>query len=781
MVREQKDEAMRTKIWFTLLALGLTGALACSSGNGGGNGGGTGGDGGTGGGGTGGGGNGGTGGGNGGGTGGDGGSGGQPAIGVCSGAGCKSIITVDDLDFKDSNGNDELDPYEDWRLPAADRAADVIAKMSEDKKIGLMAHGTIPDTPSIGNQDVSPELQAMITSEHIRYGLVTARSGPLRSRADWANNVQELCEQSSLGIPFVLSMEPAHSTGGGRTKVSSFTRWPTELGFGASGSAGRVQGFADVVSEEYRLIGLRMALSVPADLATEPRWDGTQFSFGEDSTQVSDMVSAYVEGLQGTSLGATGVAAVVGQFPGGGPAKDGLDPRLEKGKYLAYPGDNIDAHLSPFEAAFDAGAAAVMPAYGIPESGSWSGLDGLINGSTIEQVGASFNETIIEDALRGHYGFDGLVIAPPGGLENAGVDPLGAPWGVESMTRAERAAQAINAGVDQFAGLDAATPVADARTAGDITSQQIDAAATRALVVMFELGLFENPYVDSAAAGLYDPTAARSAGYRAMYRSIVLLLNEDKPSGFLTGPGTGNAGNGTGKVLPAPPGTPYISSGCSFYVMPGRSEPTSQAGNVEWSWLIANSTGFGELTNFAPAITDPRENNPAQRPMSDCPIDPPFTDAERIACSNYVFIIIDTPYTADPDSGSLALPEQSLEYASNDNADVLDYIQSARDAIDADYDAFQPNTQIIVALDAGRASVVDEVLAIGVEGLFIQWGVDTKALLDVAFGVNDGLGTLPVGLAASDSAAAGQDEDVAGDGQHATFGRGFGLTIPVFD
>jgi hypothetical protein len=75
--------------------------------------------------------------------------------------------------------------------------------------------------------------------------------------------------------------------------------------------------------------------------------------------------------------------------------------------------------------------------------------------------------------------------------------------------------------------------------------------------------------------------------------------------------------------------------------------------------------------------------------------------------------------------------------------------------------------------------VVDEVLApeYGVTGLFIDWGADTKALLDVAFGVAPGLGTLPVGIPASDSAAAAQQEDVAGDGQHSTFVKGFGLTL----
>lgn len=384
-------------------------------------------------------------------------------------------------------------------------------------------------------------------------------------------------------------------------------------------------------------------------------------------------------------------------------------------------------------------------------------------------------------------GFEGLVIAPPGVLEDAGVDPLGAPWGVEAMTRAERAAKAVNAGVDQFAGLNDAAPISAARTAGDISAAQIDAAATRALVLMFELGLFENPYVDpSEAKGIIESVVSESSGYAAMYRSIALLVNEDKPSDFLNGAGDGtqtgdpgNAGNGSLKVLPAPPGQVYVAAGCSYFLMPSSlDDPRTQAGNIDWDFVIESSTGYGELTNFVTQISDPRDND------LPCPLNPADTQAKKIACSNYVFVFMDTPYSADPDSGSLELSEQSLEYASNDNADVLGLIQTARDAIDADWGGFEPNTQIVVALDGGRASVVDEVLdpQYGVSGLFIQWGADTKAFLDVAFGIpGTDQGSLPIGIPASNAAAGAQDEDVAGDGHHSTFVEGFGLTMDPFE
>jgi beta-glucosidase len=753
---------MNRNLWLTLLALGLTSALACSSSD---NGGGAG-------------------------TGG-GGTGGleQPTIGVRS----ASILTVDGLQFKDSNGNGQLDSYEDWRLSPDERAEDLLSQMSEDQRIGLMAHATTSDAPSLGDQDVSAELQAMITGEQIRYGLVTAKSGPVTARAIWANNVQELCESEDLGIPFVLSLESAHSNGGGRTQVAGFSRWPTELGLGAD-TVDRVRTYGEVASKEYRAVGIRMALSVPADLATELRWHNSQFTFGEDSTQVGEKVSALVEGLQGAALSADGVAAAVGQFPGAGPGKDGWDARLEKGTFLSYPGDNIDAHLSPFASAFDSDVAAVTLTYGILESGAWSGLNGLLDGSSIDQVGASFNDTIVEDVLRNHYEFDGLVMAPAGVLEDAGVDPLGAPWGVEDMTEAERAAKAVNAGVDQFAGVNDVAPIAAARTAGDISPAQVDAAAARALKLMFELGLFENPYVEpNDVSDLVNTTESQNAGYASLYRSIVLLTNEDKPDDFLNGAGDGsqtgdpgNAGNGSGKVLPAPPGQVYVAAGCSYYLLPpSLDDPKTQAGNIDWDFVVSNSAGYGELTNFVEFITDPRVSNPVDRPSSTCPLNPADTQEKQIACSNYVFVFIDTPYTADPDSGSLELSEQSLEYATNDNSDALDLIQTARDAIDTDwtaFDGFVANTQIIVVLDAGRASVVDEVLApgYGVSGLFMDWGADSKAFLDVAFGHAGASGKLPIGVAASDAAAAAQLEDVAGDGQHSTFVEGFGLELPPF-
>jgi len=251
---------------------------------------------------------------------------------------------------------------------------------------------------------------------------------------------------------------------------------------------------------------------------------------------------------------------------------------------------------------------------------------------------------------------------------------------------------------------------------------------------------------------------------------MVLLVNASKPAGWLNGTGDGtqtgdpgNAGNGSLKVLPAPPGSPYIAAGCDYFI----------AGDFDLNYVGSVSTGYGTMTNGTSSVK----------------LVPVSTDAERMALSDYVFIRLAAPFTVDPDSGSFSYPLQSLEYAGSANASALQPVIDARDAIAA-WNVAHPTSpskaQIIVGVDAGRPSVVSEILAIGVSGLYVQWNGTTpsnitdKIFLDVAFGIVNGRGTLPVGLPLSNAAAASQLSDLPGDGQHATFVKGFGIFTNAF-
>lgn len=669
------------------------------------------------------------------------------------------------LQFKDSNGNGTLDTYEDWRLSSAARATDLLAKLSLDQKLGLMAHGATTDTTAV------PSAASLaLVAANVRFATTSANTTSVLTRATWANALQEKAEESALGIPFVLSTRPAHASGNGRVKAAGFSQWPSEHALAASGDAALVEKFAKTAASEYLAIGIRLALSPSADLATDPRWFGAQFTFGQDSTQVGNLVAAYVKGMQGDTLGQGSVATVVSAFPGAGAAKGGLDARLAKGKFTSYPGDNIDAHLAPFQRAISQGVAGVMTGYAIPETGAWTGQGGTLSGTSIEQVGASFNAKLVTDVLRTRLAFTGLVIAPPGVLNDAAIAPLGAPWGVETLTPAARLAKAVNAGVDQFAGLADIATLQAAKTSGSISDVQVDASAGRALALVFSMGLFEDPYVDAAAAPrLTNVDLSYRAGLDAMNRGMVLLVNKAKPAGWLNGLGDGtqtsdkgNAGNGTLKVLPAPPGEPYVAAGCRFFIM----------GDFDLDYVRSVSAGYGELTNDATSI--------GGVPVS--------TDAEKIALSDYVIVRIAAPFTTDPDSGALTVPTPLLSYAGQANAAALAPLQTARAAITAWTGAPASQTQLVVGIDVGRLPVLDEVLAFNPSGLYVVWnGTNAtnlsadKTFLDVAFGIASGVGTLPTAVPASDAAAVTQQEDVAGDGAHPTFIKGFGLTTPRFE
>ncbi len=689
-------------------------------------------------------------------------------------AGDPSVQCPVSLQFRDLNGDGALQPYEDWTQPADVRAADVVGRMSAAQKQALLLHPALVDSPTPTSAAVSVATQALLAAG-VRFGLTAAAAAQVTPRATWANAVQEACEGSPLGVPFVLSSAPAHSSGNGRVKAKGFSQWPNELSLGAVKTAAGaddlalIQTFGQVASQEFRAIGVRMLLGPSADLATEPRWFGSQFTYGEDSAAVAARVEAFLKGAQGAALGPTSLACVVGQFPGAGPATGGWDAKLAKGKLVGYPGGAIDAHLAPFARAITAGVAGVMPAYGVPASGAWSGLSGLLSGAAIEQVGASFNSTLLTGALRGHYAFSGLVLAPTGVLEDAGISPLGAPWGVEGLTRAQRLAKAVGAGVDQFEGLADPAVVAAAVTSGGITAAQVDASAGRALALAFKLGLFEDPYVDPAQApALVNTDAAYTAGLDAMNRGMVLLVNAAKPVGWLNGAGDGtqtgdkgNAGNGTLKVLPAPPGEPYVAAGCDYFV----------AGDFDLDYVRSVSAGYGNLTNDSPNVKGV----------------PVTTAAQRMALSDYVFVRVAAPFTADPDSGAYDYSLQSLEYGPNANAAALQAVADARAAIAGWAGPPASQAQIIVGVDAGRPSVVSEILAYAPSGLYVQWNGTMpanvsadKVFLDVAFGIVAGQGKLAVGLPLSDAAAAAQLSDVAGDGEHPTFVSGYGLFTRAF-
>ena len=484
-----------------------------------------------------------------------------PSIGYSKSSGIK-ILIIDGKAFKDLNRNGKLDVYEDWRQPVSVRAKDLAAKMSIDQIAGLMlysAHQMIPSAPvgfgagtyggkpieesGVETWQVSDQQKAFLLKDNLRHVLVT-RVQSAEVAAKWNNAVQSLIEGAGLGIPANNSSDPRNgivaSTEYNLAAGGNISMWPEEIGLAATFSPAIVQRFGQVAAKEYRALGIATALSPQVDLATEPRWSRVPGTFGEDPLLSTDMSRAYIDGFQtsfgkdeiGNGWGFASVNAMVKHWPGGGPEEGGRDAHFAYGKFAVYPGNNFNTHLLPFtEGAFKLNgktrsAAAVMPYYTISY-----GRD-IANK---ENVGNGYSKYLVTDLLRKKYNYDGVVCTDWLITADEGKSPdvfAGKSWGVEKLTIAERHYKILMAGVDQFGGNNDAGPVMEAyrmgvKEHGEVyMRERFEQSAVRLLRNIFQVGLFENPYLDPAAsARIVGNPGFMKAGFEAQLKSIVLVKN----------------------------------------------------------------------------------------------------------------------------------------------------------------------------------------------------------------------------------------------------------------
>jgi beta-glucosidase len=454
------------------------------------------------------------------------------------------LLHQDGLEFKDLDHNGVLDPYEDWRLDARTRAHDLVSRMSLEEKAGTMMHGTAPSlgkapVPGAGARWDMAAFTALIKDVGVN-SFLSRLSGDPAELARQYDLAQAVAESTRLGIPLTISSDPRNGfqyQQGASVAAGSFSQWPDPPGLAAIGDAALVRRHADIARQEYRAIGIRMALSPQADLATEPRWARIKGTFGENPEKARELVRAYIEGFQGVDgLGADSVAAIVKHWVGYGASVDGLDGHNHYGRFTNLTSASMEAHLVPFEGAFAAQVAGVMPTYAEPPAGlRVSGVDGAL-----EQVGAGFSRQMLTQLLRGRFHYDGLILtdwaimddcdavcmngAAPGALATPA--DIAMPWGVETLSKSERYTKALDAGVDQFGGIeDPATLIALVRT-GRVPQARLDASVQRILELKFRLGLFENPYVDPGrAAQIVGNPGFAAEALAAQARSFVTLKN----------------------------------------------------------------------------------------------------------------------------------------------------------------------------------------------------------------------------------------------------------------
>ena len=686
------------------------------------------------------------------------------------------ILTVDRFGFKDLNKNGQLDPYEDWRLSAEERASDLASRMSVEQIAGLMlysGHQRIPGGGFRGGStyngksfkesgakpsDLNDQQKEFLINDNLRHVLITSVESP-EVAAQWNNNAQALVEGEGLGIPANNSSDPRHQaendeeyTLGAGGEISN---WPNSLGLAASFDPGLVQQFGEIASKEYRALGIATALSPQVDLATEPRWYRFSGTFGPSPELSTDMARAYVDGFQTSSAermiaggwGYESVNAMVKHWPGGGAGEGGRDAHYGFGKFAVFPGDNLSSHFIPFiEGAFNLTggtgmASAVMPYYTISTGQDPSG----------ENVGNAFSKYFITDLLREKYGFDGVVCTDWGVTRaEEGMATFGrAPWGVEDLSVEERHYRILMAGGDQFGGNNDAEPVMAAYQMGveefgeEFMRQRFEKSAVRLLKNIFRVGLFENPYlkVEETKSTVGNPDFMK-AGFEAQLKSIVLLKNK-------------------GNILP-------LKKEQKVY-FPKRYVPASQnffGREIPAKWENPIDSALAE--KYVTVVEDPEAAD-----LAIVVIDGPQNgrtagySAELAESGDNGFLPISMqygPYKAttarDPSLAGDSRPEDVL------NRTFKNKTVTAKNSSDLTLVLTTVNEMkgkpVVVILRMSNPTVVSEFEG-QIDGLIINFGVQNQAILDILSGVVEPSGLLPLQMPANMAAVETQMEDVPFD------------------
>lgn len=690
-----------------------------------------------------------------------------------------TIITTKGLYFKDLNKNGKLDQYEDWRLPIDIRAKDLAGKMSVEQIAGLMlysGHQAVPANPrgfgsatyngkpfsESGAQpsDLTDQQKKFLAEDNLRHVLVTRLQSP-EVAANWNNNVQALVESLGLGIPANNSTDPRHgavaSTEYNAGAGGSISMWPEALGFAATFDPILVENFGAIAALEYRALGIATALSPQVDLGTEPRWSRINGTFGEDPQLSADMARAYIDGFQTSNgkaeikngWGYNSVNAMVKHWPGGGPEEGGRDGHFAYGKFAVYPGNNFQAQLIPFiNGAFKLKgktkmASAVMPYYTISFN-----QDKKNN----ENLGNSFSKYIITDLLRKKYSYDGVVCTDWIITADEGKTPdvfAGKSWGVEKLSVAQRHYKVLMAGVDQFGGNNAAGPVLEAYQMGvkeqgeEIMRKRFEQSAFRLLRNIFQVGLFENPYLDPAVSGqIVGKAKYMKAGYEAQLKSIVLLKNK-------------------GNILP-------VQKGKTVYI-PKRFTPAGR----DW---FGNTTPEKleypvnmELLKKYFKVTD----DPAKADFALVFVKGPnggvgYSKEDKEKGGNgYVPISLQYgPYTAETARLQSIAAGDPVVDPGNTNRSYKGKTITAANVADLksilDAKAAMGGKPVIVSLALSNPSVVAE-FEKEVTGILASFGVQDQALLDIVSGASQPSGLLPVQMPANMKTVEDQKEDVPHD------------------
>ena len=491
---------------------------------------------------------------------------GGPTVGVT----LVGVIQQDGLYFRDLNNNKELDDFEDWRLDAQTRA-EAMAKALTDTQLTHQVVNVMAYSPkSTKTADVVDDSGAPVwTKVYPAQGGFGAGGEDDATNIDWLNTsgirtyVLRSNPETEVAVWFNNGLEQYSeytAVKNGEVAVPFFT-FTNPIAHGMPGSEGVTaaalgDGNADLVltdAEYDRIVmwakGIDGLYGPQVDLVTDPRWSRNSGTYGEREDMASEIARNLTIGYQNGDKGMVpgSVLLTIKHFPGDGAAYNGFESHGQTGRYRVYTTENslADYQLKPFIAAFEAGAAGVMPGYSQPIIDARIAPQSITyNGKTYdiryEGRGNAFNEDILLGLLRDVLGFKGLI--------NSDSLSMDSQQGVEDLDFYERTVQFIKAGCDcgvlmfgsvSFGGAGGNPDVTEGSTdpselldqalaAGDVTRAELERAATNRLLPHIQSGNLDNPYrdMDESVKAVNDVTPkVQALAEEAHLKSVVLMKN----------------------------------------------------------------------------------------------------------------------------------------------------------------------------------------------------------------------------------------------------------------
>ena len=397
--------------------------------------------------------------------------------------------------------------YKDASAPVKERVEDLLGRMTLEEKVGQMnqfvglehikkneAHLTEEDLKNNTAQAFYPGFSADSVASWTRKGLVGSFLHVLT--LEEANYLQSLAMESRLGIPVIFGIDAIH----GNANAPDNTVYPTNIGLACSFDLELARRIARETAAEMRAMNMHWTFNPNVEVARDPRWGRVGETYGEDPYLVSLMGTETVMGYQG-DLSSDDVLACIKHFVGGSQPVNGTN-----GSPTDLSERTIrEVFFPPFEEGVKAGAMSLMTAH-----------------NELNGIPCHSNEWLMEDVLRGEWGFKGFVVSDWMDIEH--IYDLHAT--AENIKEAFY--QSIMAGMDMHMhGVYWNEYVCELVREGRIPESRIDSSVRKILDIKFRLGLFENPYADPdrtmdiRLCGTHRHTALEAAR-----KSVVLLKND---------------------------------------------------------------------------------------------------------------------------------------------------------------------------------------------------------------------------------------------------------------